>query len=90
MRELVAPVLLRRSRLDLLNIEVYKQDLDRQGISFAKVHDPELQIYLLGDLSDRYIQTLEHLSPEELSDEDEYELESEYQARETATLPGMK
>lgn len=77
LRQLVSPVMLRRSRSDLLNIDVYQKDLERQWISFAHVHDPRLQTYSLGDISERYMLTLERLSPgvdEEDEDDDMLDL----------------
>jgi superfamily II DNA or RNA helicase len=75
LRQLVSPVMLRRSRSDLQNIEVYQKDLERQGISFAHVHDPRLQTYSLGEISERYMLTLERLSP--AVDEDEEDMEDD-------------
>lgn len=75
LRQLVSPVMLRRSRSDLQNIEVYQKDLERQGISFAHVHDPRLQTYSLGEISERYMLTLEKLSP--AVDEDEEDMQDD-------------
>jgi hypothetical protein len=54
---------------------VYQQDLERQGISFAHVHDPKLRTYSLGDISERYMVTLEKLSP--AVDEEEEDMEDD-------------
>ncbi len=67
-RDILSPLVIRRSRLDLDAIEEYKDDLDQQGISFPVVHDPEILEYDLGDLSDQYEDTLTTISPD---DEDE-------------------
>jgi len=64
-RDILSPILIRRSRIDLELIEEYKQDLKNQKISFPKVNDPELLEYNLGDLSDLYEETLNRIAPEE-------------------------
>lgn len=64
LRKMIEPLVIRRSRLDLEQIEDYKQDLERQGISFASVKDPELLEYDLGSLSTLYGETLEKIAPE--------------------------
>lgn len=65
LRTMIEPVVIRRSRLDLDAIEVYRKDLESQGVSFAKVHDPELLEYDLGELSSQYIDTLNKISSED-------------------------
>lgn len=64
-RNILFPLVIRRSRLDLDAIEDYKQDLKRQKISFPKVKDPELLEYPLNDLSDLYEETLVAISPDD-------------------------
>lgn len=61
-REILDPVVIRRTRVDLEKLEKYKSDLDAQGIQFSDVKPPESQIYELGDLSELYIKTLERLT----------------------------
>jgi superfamily II DNA or RNA helicase len=61
-RDILQPVLIRRTRLDLLNDERYKEDLTKQGIVFSDVEPPEEQEYELGPMSDLYIETLNQLS----------------------------
>jgi len=73
-RGIIQPLIIRRSRLDLLNIPAYKDDLKTQGIEFPIIDDPKLLDYSLGDLSDLYISTLQRISPieaENLLDFDE-------------------
>lgn len=89
LRQLVSPVMLRRSRSDLQNIEVYQQDLERQGISFARVHDPILQTYSLGEISERYILTLEKLSPAVDEEDEEDNFWDEYDFLESDEIEGM-
>jgi len=63
-RDILSPVVIRRSRIDLEEIQEYKKDLALQKISFPEVMPPELATYNLGALSSLYRQTLEEISPE--------------------------
>ena len=63
-RTLIAPIVIRRSRIDLQEIEEYKNDLELQKITFPVVVGPELVEYDLGQLRLLYISTLEKLSIE--------------------------
>jgi superfamily II DNA or RNA helicase/HKD family nuclease len=67
LRKMIEPLIIRRSRLDLDEIEEYKDDLKSQGVSFAKVKDPELLEYDLGEMFGLYVNTLEKISPEDKS-----------------------
>ena len=67
LRKMIEPLIIRRSRLDLEEIEDYRDDLKAQGVSFAKVRDPELLEYDLGDMFDLYVNTLEKIAPEDRS-----------------------
>ncbi|MBU2540680.1 MAG: helicase [Candidatus Omnitrophica bacterium] len=64
-RDILSPLVIRRSRLDLDAIEEYKEDLKRQKIQFPKVNPPEILDYELEDLSDIYIDTLDTICPED-------------------------
>lgn len=64
-RDILSPLIIRRSRIDLELIEEYKEDLKYQKISFPKVQDPELLEYDLGKLSHLYEDTLRRIAPEE-------------------------
>ena len=64
-RKILYPLVIRRSRLDLDEIEEYREDLKRQNISFPKVNDPEMCEYDLEDLSELYESTLERIAPED-------------------------
>jgi len=64
LRQLIEPIIVRRSRIDLIEIKEYAEDLKLQGIEFPKVVGPELIEYDLGDIRDLYINTLEKLSKE--------------------------
>jgi SNF2 family DNA or RNA helicase len=58
-------VTVRRTRTDLLNNAVYKQDLDKQGIVFPKVGKPQKQLYQLEPaLNALFDETIEVLSKE--------------------------
>jgi superfamily II DNA/RNA helicase len=62
-RQIISPLVIRRSRLDLMAITEYREDLDKQGMGFAKVQDPQSLEYDLGSIQDLYIETLEQISP---------------------------
>ena len=60
-RDIMSPVVIRRSRLDLEAIDDYKKDLKAQKIEFPKVKPPVLLEYELGDLTGLYIATLDKI-----------------------------
>jgi superfamily II DNA or RNA helicase len=60
---MIEPLVIRRSRLDLEYITEYKKDLESKGISFAKIVDPDLVEYDLGDIYPVYVKTLSLLCP---------------------------
>jgi len=64
-RNILSPLVIRRSRLDLEGIDEYKKDLEQQHISFPKVNEPELLEYDLKELSALYKDTLETIAPED-------------------------
>lgn len=64
-RDILSPLIIRRSRIDLELIEEYKEDLKQQRVSFPKVNDPEILQYNLGDLTELYIETFYKISPQE-------------------------
>lgn len=64
-RSIISPLVVRRSRLDLLEIPEYKEDLKRQHISPVTPEAPELLEYNLGDIKDLYCRTLSLISPTE-------------------------
>lgn len=68
LRKMIEPLIIRRSRLDLEEIEEYRNDLKTQGVSFAKVKDPELLEYDLGSMFELYASTLEKIAPEDRSE----------------------
>lgn len=58
LKRLIEPVIIRRSRLDILNRTEYREDIERQGIDFPTVQGPDVLEYDLGELSEIYINTL--------------------------------
>jgi superfamily II DNA or RNA helicase/HKD family nuclease len=66
LRLLIEPVIIRRSRIDLKQIQEYADDLKAQRISFPEVEGPLLIEYDLGSIRERYVGTLVKLTkPEE-------------------------
>ena len=64
----INPVLIRRTRLDLIVDKEYKIDLAKQQIELNKVADPESHEYKLEEQSLTYIDTLEKISPSPTDD----------------------
>lgn len=62
LRLLIDPIIIRRSRIDLKEIEEYASDLKMQGISFPEVIGPELVEYDLGSIRELYTSTLVKLT----------------------------
>ncbi len=62
-RNLISPLMIRRSRIDLKIIKEYKKDLETQKVKFPKVNDPIILDYDLGELTELYESTLEKISP---------------------------
>lgn len=64
-RDIISPLLIRRSRIDLKDIREYREDLEAQNIEFPKVNEPKMLEYDLGNLSGLYKETLEQVAPED-------------------------
>lgn len=64
-RNILLPLVVRRSRLDLQEIEEYRKDLEKQKILFPKIHPPKTLEYDLGNIQNRYISTLRIIAPED-------------------------
>jgi superfamily II DNA or RNA helicase len=62
-RNIITPLIIRRSRIDLENIKAYDTDLKKQGIYFPEVKDPVLLEYELGSIKETYKKTLEIIAP---------------------------
>ncbi|GMO37681.1 MAG: helicase-related protein [Termitinemataceae bacterium] len=69
-RTIISPLVIRRSRIDLLEITSYKDDLKKQNMEFAKIGDPISVEYNLGKIKDLYIETLEQISPDLFDEND--------------------
>jgi len=77
-RNILSPLLIRRSRIDLDVIEEYKEDLKAQNISFPVVEDPQLLTYELDEIKDLYWDTLEKICPSQNEDDETDLKESGY------------
>lgn len=64
-RSIISPLVVRRSRLDLLDIPEYAEDLKQQHIQLVLPDDPEELEYDLSGLKALYLSTLERISPSE-------------------------
>lgn len=62
-RNIINPLIIRRTRLDLQKIDVYRENIKAQNISFPKVNEPESLKYDLEDIKDKYLLTLEMICP---------------------------
>ncbi|MDA9743221.1 helicase-related protein [Candidatus Pelagibacter sp.] len=62
-RNIISPLIIRRSRIDLENIKAYDNDLKKQKIFFPEVEDPILLTYDLGDIEEIYKETLSIIAP---------------------------
>ena len=60
MKELIQPLLLRRSRIDLEETPEYQEDLKKQNYNYSTVEDPKTLEYDLGDIKDLYIDTIDN------------------------------
>jgi ERCC4-related helicase len=60
-RNLISPFLIRRSRLDLLEIEEYRKDLEEQWYDFSRSNSPRLWNFDVGALEQLYVETLDKL-----------------------------
>ncbi|MGE5344076.1 MAG: helicase-related protein [Candidatus Omnitrophota bacterium] len=64
-RNILAPLIIRRTRLDLQAIADYRDDLKAQAIVFPRVEDPISLEYPTGDLATLYLETLEKIAPKD-------------------------
>lgn len=62
-RRIINPIVIRRSRLDLEKIPVYKKDLKKKEYEFPIVNPPRLKEYDLDDLAPLYVYTLSRIYP---------------------------
>jgi superfamily II DNA or RNA helicase len=85
-RNIIVPLIIRRSRLDLKAIPEYKKDLERQNIFFPDIEDPLLLDYELGDLRDLYVSTLEQIASYN-EDSSDYEIVDDDEQAEIKPAP---
>ena len=64
-RSIINPLIIRRSRIDLQQIEEYKKDLHEQGIQLVIPDDPEELTYDLGKLKPLYLTTLDRINADD-------------------------
>ncbi len=71
-RSIINPLIVRRSRLDLQEIDEYADDLKQQSIQLVIPNDPVELTYNLSKLKDLYLSTLDRISKSENGDDDIY------------------
>ena len=71
-RSIISPLVVRRSRLDLQEIDEYATDLKQQGIQLVIPNDPTELTYDLSELKDLYLMTLDRINKSENTDTDIY------------------
>ena len=71
-RSIISPLVVRRSRLDLQEIDEYATDLKQQGIQLVIPNDPTELTYDLSELKDLYLMTLDRISKSENTDTEIY------------------
>jgi len=71
-RSIISPLVVRRSRLDLQEIDEYATDLKQQGIQLVIPNDPTELTYDLSELKDLYLMTLDRINKSENTDADIY------------------
>lgn len=71
-RSIISPLVVRRSRLDLQEIDEYANDLEQQGIQLVIPNDPTELTYDLSELKDLYLTTLDRISKSENTNTDIY------------------
>ena len=67
-RSIISPLVIRRSRIDLMGIPEYAEDLKQQNIQLVIPNDPVELDYDLSSLKDLYLDTLDRISEDEDSD----------------------
>ena len=69
-RKMLTPIMIRRSRIDLENIKVYWDDLQKLKMGIPEVKDPIILDYDLKNLEKIYKKTIKLISP--ISEENQY------------------
>lgn len=62
LRDVIAPIVIRRSRIDLQRIEEYRDDLKQQDFRPITPEPPRTHDYELGDLAEHYLWTIERIT----------------------------
>ncbi|MFA7598317.1 MAG: helicase-related protein, partial [Candidatus Cloacimonas sp.] len=62
-RDILQPIIIRRSRLDIDSILDYKKDLEKQKVRYILADPPVEKEYYLGSLSALYLRTLQRITP---------------------------
>ncbi|MGL5980946.1 MAG: helicase-related protein [Phocaeicola sp.] len=71
-RSIISPLVVRRSRLDLQEIDEYADDLKKQNIQLVTPNDPTELTYDLSELEELYLSTLDRISKSKNSNADIY------------------
>ncbi|MCD8297060.1 MAG: phospholipase D-like domain-containing protein [Prevotella sp.] len=71
-RSIISPLVVRRSRLDLIDIPEYANDLKQQNIQLVLPNDPEELTYDLSELKDLYLSTLDKIDPSDNAKDSTY------------------
>lgn len=71
-RSIIGPLVVRRSRLDLMEIPEYAEDLKQQNIQLVIPNDPEELTYDLSKLKSLYLNTLDRICKTEGSSAETY------------------
>lgn len=71
-RSIIGPLVVRRSRLDLQEIDEYADDLKQQNIQLVIPNDPTELTYDLSNLRDLYLNTLDRISKSKGPKDDVY------------------
>ncbi|MDD2229772.1 MAG: helicase-related protein [Candidatus Cloacimonetes bacterium] len=64
-RFIMEPIIIRRSRIDLDKIDLYREDLERQKVKYVIPEPPIIKEYFLGDLTQLYLSTLNKIASED-------------------------
>ncbi len=79
-RSIIGPLVIRRSRIDLQQIDTYREDLKKQNIEVVTPQDPAELSYDLKELKDLYLRTLNLIYGTKESGEDADNGERHFQA----------
>lgn len=89
-RSIISPLVVRRSRVDLINIPEYKEDLNVQGIQLTIPEDPIELTYDLSKLENLYLSTLEKIDRRDSSEEEYFGFKAARYSPVTYVIPDKK